>query len=389
VRFGDILFEGGKDVFSGAIQLAQHFLPGKDTEITHALIAVQCGLAIEAVPKQGVQFREFTRLEDLRDIRHVMRLDALQNPDGRAQVIKAGLEAFTAFLGEEYSFGQVLLHKFNRKLATEMRETFGATFCSALVKRVLTVARLAEGLSPILLMSPSELHAELSAASGWRPVSIEEFGRQFRGLTESERRHFKKITGTTAPDVVAQIKKQNEVFIKTCTAIVAVEDATGDVVLASTGRNLKRNADDPFDLLEEASIAIWWRELGCLLGRSRWKLAKSESLYREEREKLANQLRAAALRLSAAETADPVRKIVNKAETLIAARDLDGLEELANQIAPFCEPAVTIHYGSGRDALVKADDRLLNLLGQAIESRLMSLQRIREVQSQLAHLLGK
>jgi hypothetical protein len=40
MKFGDVIFERGDGAFSGAIRLAQDFLPGKEREITHASIAV-------------------------------------------------------------------------------------------------------------------------------------------------------------------------------------------------------------------------------------------------------------------------------------------------------------------------------------------------------------
>jgi hypothetical protein len=77
-----------------------------------------------------------------------MRPDAVRvGAEEERQVCKDGVSAFAAFLGEKYSYGQILLHKLDDRLATEMPATLGATFCSALVKRVMTVAGLAEGLS--------------------------------------------------------------------------------------------------------------------------------------------------------------------------------------------------------------------------------------------------
>ena len=81
MKFGDVVFEGSggsKDIFSGAIELAQHFLPGEDPQITHALIVIGFGLALEADPDHGVHFRQFTSPSDLKHIRHVMRADAAQ-----------------------------------------------------------------------------------------------------------------------------------------------------------------------------------------------------------------------------------------------------------------------------------------------------------------------
>src|SRR5262249_19509578 len=190
MKFGDVVFEGGDGKFSGAIELAQRFLPGRDHGITHALIVVGFGLALEAIPECGVRFRRFSKPGHLSYVRYVLRPAAVQagSDEARRELCKAGVSAFAAFLGEKYSFGQILTHKFDDRAGTAMPATLGATFCSALVKRVLTVAGLAEGLSPTLLMSPSELHAELSAARGWAPVSLEEFGRLVQGPTETDQR---------------------------------------------------------------------------------------------------------------------------------------------------------------------------------------------------------
>lgn len=46
MRFGDVVFEGGKSAFSGAIQLAQFFLSGKDRRIgTRRALRVRHGMA--------------------------------------------------------------------------------------------------------------------------------------------------------------------------------------------------------------------------------------------------------------------------------------------------------------------------------------------------------
>jgi hypothetical protein len=389
MNLGDVVFERGDDKFSGAIQLAQRFLPGEDRTITHALIVIGFGLAIEADPKHGVHFRQFTSPADLEDVCHVMRPDVVRAGDDEAlrQIHRAGIAAFAAFLGEKYSFGQILRYKFDRALATELPETLGGTFCSALVKRVLTVAGLAEGLSPTLLMSPSELHAELAAASGWRSVPIEEFGRVLRGPTESTRRLAAELGLGSDLDVAAHFAKANRALIKTFKALVDLEDATGEATLALAGVNLLRNADNPLDMVEEAGIAVWWRELGGLDGRVRWKLAKSRALYREKREELANRLRAAAVRLASAQINDPVRQIVGSAQTLTAASDLAGLRKLQEGIAPLCGQALAVHYASGRDALAGADDRVLDLLGEAMEARHASLAIVRDVARTIGHLL--
>jgi hypothetical protein len=92
MNFGDVVFEGGKDVLSGAIQLAQYFLPGKDRRITHAMVVLGQGIALDADPDHGVHFRTFKQGDDLKNVLYVMRPNALQVTDEEVQqqIYKAG-----------------------------------------------------------------------------------------------------------------------------------------------------------------------------------------------------------------------------------------------------------------------------------------------------------
>lgn len=392
MRFGDVVFEGGRDAISGAIKLSQLFLPGKDHRITHALIVVGRGLAVEADVKPGVHFRTFDKPSDLDNILYVMRADKLQIDDEKQQhaLVKAGIEAFLAFLGEKYSFGQIMLHKFDARLATDMPETLGATFCSALVKRILTVAGLADGLSNKLLMSPSELHAELSDAAGWKPVSLEEFGRTTRGLSESELASAKKLVklrNDYSKDG-ALFAKGNRVLIDGFTNLVATEDAAARLVFEMSKVNLVHNVFYPYDMIKEATAARWWDELGNLIGRARWTIAASRSEFEAQRKALANDLVSALPRLVKRPEVDPSQLFLNKVKALYDAGDIDGMVRLSERIDPLILSSVTRLYTDAHDVFAKADDKFIRALALAIDVRLSTIDGIEDVRKFLIGLLA-
>lgn len=391
MQFGDVVFEGGKGVFSGAIRLAQYFLPGKDHRITHAMIVVGFGLVLEADPVHGVHFRTFEQGDDLNDVLYVMRPKAVRVTDeeARQRIYKASVEAFLAFLGEDYSFKQILLHKLDIALTTEMPATLGATFCSALVKRVLTLAGLTEDLSRTLLMSPSELHAELSAAPAWTPVSLEDFGRVLRGPTESDLAWARRLgLSTDLSRIVPSFNEKNRMLIETFAALASAQDALARATFARSQVNLLHNAHYPFDMIEEAGAAQRWDELGKLIGRVRWTIAASQSLYKAEHAKLAHRLRSALPRVvEAMHQEDPNLTLFNEFKALFDANDVAGLTHFVGRIGPYLVPGVTELYAGGRDALAEADDPVLHGLGQAIEVRLNSINGIEGTAELLAHLL--
>src|SRR5262249_30136404 len=156
----------------------------------------------------------------------------------------------------------------------------GATFCSALVKRVLTVAGLTEGLSRTLLMSPSELHAELSDSPAWTQVPLGDFSRLLRGPTKSDLAWAKKLRlRTDLTRIVPSIRKQNRIIIKVLTAIAAGQDAQARAILASKPVDLWHNDHYPFDMIQEAGAAQRWHELGKLIGRVRWTIAAARPVF--------------------------------------------------------------------------------------------------------------
>ena len=300
--------------FRGAIALAQYFLPGKDPQISHASIVFQQGLLLEAVPpekkererdsKGGVNWRKLTDPGDLANIRHVLRSDKARAFDKRQRqrFAELGISAFSAFLGEDYSYRQVLLHKLKPGSATDMKATLGATFCSALVKRVLVHAGLTDGLSSTLLLSPSELHAELLAA-GWRPVPTEDFGLLITGPGEGAWGTAANLglkLNLTETERKASLERQVDIMTQTVRAIVDVDDALGKLVferakLAEMHGDRRIVGAYPFDLMGEAAIALQWRELGGMIGRVRWTHAKAEPAYIKMRDALGHKLHVATL----------------------------------------------------------------------------------------------
>jgi hypothetical protein len=239
-------------------------------------------------------------------------------------------------------------------------------------------------------MSPSELHAELKAAPLWKPVSMEDFGRVLCGATESSRRIARKLELQSDLDVAAKFTKENKFFIESVQKITALDDLTGETTLKLSGVNLLQNGDAPLDFVEEAGMAQLWRELGNLIGRTRWTHAKSEALYRDRRESLAKRLQMAFPRaMAATRVQNPESKIFDEFKTLFDASDIKGLEDLAARIAPFCAPVLAMHYEGGRDALVGADDPVLKGLGQVMDLRLKSLVNITGIAQQIAKLLAE
>lgn len=392
MQFGDVVFEGGKGVFSGAISLAQYFLPGKDPAITHAMIVVGQGLALEADPNAGVHFRTFEQAGDLGDILYVMRARAAGVADVEAgkRIHQAGVEAFLAFLGEDYSYRQILLHKLDAGLATKMEATLGATFCSALVKRILTLADLTEGLSPTLLMSPSELHAELSDSPAWTPVSLEDFGRLMRGPTESDLKWAKRLgLQTDLSGIAPQTNERNRGVIATFRAIADLQDALAKAALIRSRVNLLHNSHYPFDMIKEAGAAQRWEELGKLIGRVRWTIAASQDLYEAERARLARELRSALPRVVEAMRAeDPNATLFYAFKALADADDVAGLTRFVSRIDPYLVPGITELYIGGRDVLADAEDPVLQGLAQAIDVRINSINGIEATAELLARLLA-
>jgi hypothetical protein len=391
MQFGDVVFERGKGPFAAAITLAQRVLPGKDPRITHALIVVRPGLAVQAGVKHGVHFRTFDKASDFDDILYVMRPKALEHTDENRQraLARAGIEAFLAFVGEKYSFGQILLYKFDNRLANDMAETCGATFCSALVKRVLTVAGLTETLSKTLLMSPSELHAELSTSLDWAPVSLDDFRRTLRGPSATDLAWAEKLQlRSDLGKIGAEFNKKNRLLVEGYTKLLAVQDATARATLELSRINLLHNVFYPYDMIEEAGAALWWNELGKLIGRARWTIAASQSVYEAERERLANRIRSAAPRvLEAMRQDDPNRMFFEEFEALLDEGDIEEMTRFGQRIEPFLMPGVAELYSDARDVLAKADDRVLQELAQAIEVRLNSISGIEDIAQKVLYLL--
>jgi hypothetical protein len=398
MEFLDVVFEcadkADDDKMSDAIALAQKFLPGKDPTITHVSIVFGPGLLLQAMPgdehtPDGVEFRKLAWPEDIARVRYVLRSSAARPTDAKAQkrIYAQGLEAFYAFLGESYSFRQILLHKIDRKLATEMSATLGETFCSALVKRMLTVANVDEGLSSNLLMSPSELHAELSDA-GWTSVSFERWGTILRGPSESDLRLAKELGLTSVSDVniAEKFAKANSAIIDTLKAVADVADATAGLTLAQAGLNPLVNHDYPFDMLEEAGLAQRWRELNNLKSPARWKVAKFRDLFAQVQEGIADRLRAALPRVLDFQAANAdMSSFMKQAQDLVDNNDWDSspVRQLAETLRPFRNPLPAMHYAAGRDALVGVNDPALEGIGKLIGVRLGIVEALHGVAKSL------
>ncbi|MGY2904315.1 hypothetical protein [Bradyrhizobium sp. URHC0002] len=391
MQFLDVVFEcadkSDDDWMSAAIVLAQECLPGKDRTITHASIVFGPGLLLEAIPKDGdtpggVKFRKLIRPEDISRVCYVMRSSAARPADTEAQkrIYAQGLEAFYAFLGESYSFRQILLHKIDRKLATDMSATLGETFCSALVKRMLTVADVAQGLSKTLLMSPSELHSELFNA-GWTSVPVEQWGTIFREPSESQLRLAKQLgLESVGVNRAEKFAEANDIIIKGFEATAAITDATAGLTLAQTGLNPLANHDYPFDMLEEAGLAQRWRELDNFKSPARWKVAKFRDLFAQVQGEIANRLRAALPRvLDTAGDSAKLSELMKQAQETVESNDLDSpsVRRIALAFAPFRNPLPAMHYAAGRDALAGVGDPGLEAIGKLIDARLRIVEAMR------------
>jgi hypothetical protein len=132
-------------------------------------------------------------------------------------------------------------------------------------------------------------------------------------------------------------------------------------------------------MIEEAGAAQRWGELGELIGRVRWTIAASQTLYKAEHAKIAQRLRSALPRIvEAMRQDDPALTLFNELKALADANDVVGLERFVERIDPFLVPGATELYADGRDALAAADDKVLQGLAQAIEVRLNSINRIED-----------
>jgi hypothetical protein len=117
--------------------------------------------------------------------------------------------------------------------------------------------------------------------------------------------------------------------METFAALAAAQDAYARAALARSRVNLRYNSQYPFDMIEEAGAAQRWDELGKLIGRVRWTIAKSQRLFEAERAKLDQRLRSALPRVREAippvPEDDPSIVFVDELKALADANDLASL----------------------------------------------------------------